>query len=414
MSNHNEMDNFSKEQIEQFVASCLGITTRAVRVMKKDNYDRFQREAMGALCQQRGLTIKSMLSSYNVNPNVLCLDENLQKLEAVSNFANILRSNKSKADSLLVEELKLDEQYLLNFFTNIFSSYGGDNYAYLNFHYDCKFIYNDSNEVEDVKALPYLNVELKDIFCGLDSRKICRIPLIDEAINKKRTLLSVYTEIENSFPEVTKKPEKYYTNKMTFEIKFTNNSKDKIPEIMQNIIKVKEGDFFLEYLDVTYQDTTIRYKDNTQKVEEIFTFFKNKEIEISLKEDYSIKELFEYWKKIGDTICSDDTLYLEFIKKAQPEIDLEGKEISDDHKQSLITTLGSIIIDSIAKGLDGSMYNAINKYIEPYIGHYGPVNKKHFEENWKKKENDVFTLEVTGRGKLYSLKSVENTEQKGY
>jgi len=69
----------TNEAVVGLLANNLGVTARAVKTMKSENPERFEREAMGTILTVSGSTLEDVVALFNANENLLNIGELARK-----------------------------------------------------------------------------------------------------------------------------------------------------------------------------------------------------------------------------------------------------------------------------------------------------------------------------------------------
>lgn len=365
--------NEVEKMMDVFLSSEIGITERAIRLLKKNNPERYERELVGALVLSSGHDFKDVVGHFNSNAQLSILNEELKtKVNAIS----VLMKNSPVGD-LSLNELSYfsvsQSRYIKDFLCKYFDGYRGKNGEGFNFEfYDWDTNVGSGEWSESSNILPILTVQTVDLGCGdFDSIDEEKITLIDLKTKGLFSLFEIIKLIQGSSKFENMKKTVFTPHKNVFDIKYKITDEDHLPV---ETLLIEIGDWKLYYKKIKIFPPHLN--GNYIPIYEMFLECGDK----VFGGDYGDEDakdrldiLLSLYEKC--TIKDNDT-FVDILKlKVLSEIELFSRDSSevpdrDNQAVSYLINLESIVVDGIQKGLymalRGLEYSIDNKDISYY------------------------------------------------
>lgn len=209
--------------IDSFLAETIGITTRAVKIMKNEQPERYERELIGAIFVNAKVKLPDVLSLFDNNKELLELVNQQEMLSAIKALRTVTCAN-----SVSIQERNKQNHIVASFLNKAFNGYSNEQNHTL-------FFIVMYDEVEDFKTISLDNVnsklmcELKDITCG-EFGFLRQIEL-----DSSKSISEICDIIKNEFPALKPTYSKIYSYEMNCEIELFKESEAFIQDILLNM-----------------------------------------------------------------------------------------------------------------------------------------------------------------------------------
>lgn len=349
------------EIIEDFLAAKLNITSRAVRMMKKDSPERYEREMIGSLFKTAGMTLEDAIEILNTRPSLFNLDVYKKSLVELADFKRIVCKDGSK------NETHKELDFIANFLRTVFYKYTNEENQQFSI-----YVHYDNMEFEN----PKINVGLTDVSCVGDEylKQISFYPENDF------TLESICKTIKSTFPTMKNDVVfEYYS--FEFDVEMFLHEQDS--EVKNSFLKMmKDQKNLREIKSVLFRisdDLTFEY---TNGLSLIARNAYGLSFCIERYQDELEKELayYEHLKAIRGHLKLNEPILDELEKKVEKFFYMKKRNIENDDFFPL-NNYEICINEHISKGITGALENIIDKFT--YNFPVPLINIKTLKSNFK-------------------------------
>lgn len=382
----------NSDLIFNFLSNSQKVTTRALRLSIEQNPERFDREAMGSLLAATGFTFEKLLKLASSYPQLFDFEDNVMKLKAVDNLAEVLGNKYTHSNVFNSNSYK----FLTGFVTKYFENYTDEKSGKLNFYV--------KDEVEyGLKGFTVLVCKSIDLVSTINTPAMTRKIVLDNEIK----LENIIQEIKKAFPNYKVEDSRTaHTIKQTIKV-----AKDRQYEESSFMGSIKKSiDFkdeeFLEYVELSYKDMIVTkplvYKGCVHHSNDYFLingleYISNNKEEVDDAYLGENEELYSYFTEVAKSLNMQDLpLIKENVEKIEGIRNKLNKSKTDDllaTYQSHITNIQNIIFNQISKGLAESFSNAENN-IEICRPVWNTMRIKSLKKKWDLIEEGLYTRNV--------------------
>lgn len=227
--------NFSEKMLEAFLANELNVTTRAIRLMKRDNPKRYEREMIGAIMLNSGMRLDNILYAVENVPSFFDKEKTLDKYPELEGVIRGFCETPRNSDEMFVETKRYEDEVRANLLYGFLSSYFED---FESEEGKIRFCFSSNYEGENV-ASRQLIVYLEDITMSdddaMDGENVYIVPMSDDdGIPFKTDFL--IEEIKDIFPSATEVVYPNYSHNISNEAHVIPVSKESDEVILSHVV----------------------------------------------------------------------------------------------------------------------------------------------------------------------------------
>lgn len=337
----------SNEIIEDFLASNIRITSRAIRLMKKESPERYERELIGSLFKNAGLTLNDVIEILNNQPSLFNLGVYKKTLAELISFKKIVCQN----DNLNENNGVLDFQ--VKFLNAVFQRYTNNENEQFRI-----YVEYENEQFEN----PKINVELIDITC-VEFEYIQQISFFSK---DNLPLEKMCNSIKEAFPTMKKDiMSEYYPFEFEVEILLYSQEELNIGKD-ENLIRKSMPKDYLSVKSILFKvndDLIFEYSsDSFFRVRKVFNLtFKSENFKDELEKELAY---FNYLNEVKKLLRIDDAKLEIIQKKVERYFYLRKSNLEDELENfSPLLNYEIYINELISKGVVAASDNILSKII---------------------------------------------------
>jgi len=402
----------NEEILENFLASKLGITNRAVKIMKSENYSRYEREAIGCLMIHSGTSLEDVLSIFNTNTELLNIKNTARKAVLINEFSKFAIP---VTDNYEVPSSEL--MHTLSFLENAFNGYENDEGEGVRF-----FL-----EKPDYRGANYLlKVLIVDITCmGEEYLNTANVKLFGDGNEGQFPLDSILKDIKFILKGFKKITHKAKTHELKIDVEIMKPDDEYMDSL--NILNRKgnttKASNVIKSIDVTWNDVVIRVWERLNgSLLDNNTSFKYKDIEYSMtKSDSEADRLLgicTFCEHLSKTLKFETKEFVGIHEKtvkfyeAYCATDEENElEYYEELVRDSVYAMKSMLLNEISSGLNSSIDNISmsGTPLFPDMSDLLTYCDEKLLKKWTFIEENKYTFQLVSKGMDLSTYNLNNT-----
>lgn len=399
------------QMLEEYLADELHISTRAIRLMKRDNPRRYERELIGTLMLKGGYRLNNLLYAVESQPDFFNKEKIFHKYRIfenmISEFCGSMGTSDINEDEVVLTPERIRISFLLNLLTSYFKDFEGKGGRICFTH-----VFDDDEKINPNNGfMAYLdNITMSgdDTFSNDYLHFISTI----DTKGRAKSIKNIISSIKKTFPDIEKNIYKEHSNDFDMEIHLLDKiNGHKTGKLSYIICRKDDIAISLDYqFDCGLQINSVREAKGFKKrsitecskqefndlIEEEIDFIEQILSKYKIENDAKMRIMFNKIRKLAGK-----------IQKYSDAKDEESELLVFAIKMNLseyMDNLAALFVDSFYPGLYGSIQKGIDEIDEWFDG---GTQSKVREEDLKdfKKVNELLyvkSLQKKSRPFIYN------------